>query len=233
MEFSAAILLGLLGSLHCVGMCGPIALVVPIRTRSKGKRLFAALLYNFGRVLSYALLGLLFGAMGWSVSIAGPQRYLTIGMGVVLILYVIFTYIFKSKFTLISDDLLPIKWIRSKLAALMQNGSLKNVLFIGFLNGFLPCGLVYMAIAGAIASGSMMGGALFMIAFGLGTIPAMYLLMVLGKYMDLQWRNRIRKAIPVMLFVLGALFVMRGLNLGIPYLSPKISYEMSTVSGCH
>lgn len=233
MELTAAILLGFLGSLHCVGMCGPLALAVPIRTRSGVLRVVSALVYNGGRILTYAFFGAFFGAMGYSLNIAGFQRYLTISMGLILILYVLLHYLGKSNMNVYPDNWKPVIWIRKKLSALLRSNDPSKLLFVGMLNGFLPCGLVYMAIAGAITAGTISGGSVFMAVFGLGTLPAMLTLMVMGKYISLQWRNRIRKSIPVFLIILGGLFIIRGMNLGIPYISPKISYELSTAEGCH
>jgi len=94
-------------------------------------------------------------------------------------------------------------------------------LTIGFLNGFLPCGLVYMAIFGAIATGNALQGSLYMALFGLGTIPLMTSAIYLGNFLNVQVRQRIRKAIPVFVAVIAGLFILRGLGLGIPYVSPK------------
>ena len=233
MEWSAAILLGFLGSLHCVGMCGPLALAVPIRTRSNSTRFAAALLYNSGRILSYAIMGALFGLMGWSLSLAGLQRYLTIGMGLLLIFYVIYNYTSFPRINIFPAGYNPAQWVQRQLSKLIRKSSLGNVTLIGFLNGLLPCGLVYMAIAGAVSSGNWMDGALFMAVFGLGTLPAMLSIMLLGKYLNASTSYELRKAVPYALLVLGSLFLIRGMNLGIPYLSPKISYELNTVEGCH
>jgi sulfite exporter TauE/SafE len=193
----------------------------------------SALLYNAGRILTYALIGALFGAMGYSLNIAGFQRYLTISMGVILILYVVIAYLAKANISSYPDNWSVVIWVRKKLSTLLRSNDPSKLVFVGMLNGLLPCGLVYMAIAGAITAGTISGGSLFMALFGLGTLPAMLTLMVLGKYISIQWRNRIRKSIPVFLIILGGLFIIRGMNLGIPYISPKISYELSTAEGCH
>jgi sulfite exporter TauE/SafE len=94
---------------------------------------------------------------------------------------------------------------------------------IGILNGFLPCGLVYVALAGAIASGDAISGAAVMILFGLGTIPAMFAASVFGKFINIGIRTKLRKAVPALAILLAAVFILRGLNLGIPYLSPRLN----------
>ena len=233
MEWSAAILLGLLGSLHCVGMCGPLALAVPIRTTSTSTRILADFIYNFGRVFSYALMGAFFGLMGWGLSMAGFQQYLSLGMGLALIIYVIYTYTSFPKIKLLSGRWNPSKYVQSALAKLIRKSSLENIALIGILNGFLPCGLVYMAIAGAVSTGTWQHGAAFMALFGLGTFPAMMSLILLGKYLSGSFRFKLQKAVPYVLLSLGILFLLRGMNLGIPYISPMISFELNDAAGCH
>jgi sulfite exporter TauE/SafE len=103
------------------------------------------------------------------------------------------------------------------------------------LNGLLPCGLVYVAIAGAISSGDAISGMLFMILFGLGTFPAMFAATIFGRFINLNIRKKINQAIPALAVVLAVLFILRGLSLGIPYISPKISAQTinQTEMECH
>ncbi len=98
--------------------------------------------------------------------------------------------------------------------------SFQSLFFIGMLNGLLPCGLVYMAIAGAIGTGGVAEGSLYMILFGLGTIPMLLSISLAGNIMSIAVRKRINKLIPVLVVIVGVLFILRGLSLGIPYLSP-------------
>ena len=117
-------------------------------------------------------------------------------------------------------------WGLTDLLGLSREAALRSTLLLfGLLNGLLPCGLVYAALAGAAATGGPLGGALFMAAFGLGTIPAMLAVSLAGRLITAPWRARFQRAVPVAMAVLAVLFIVRGLSLGIPYLSPDLSPE--------
>ena len=106
---------------------------------------------------------------------------------------------------------------------------------IGVLNGLLPCGFVYVGIAGAVSTVNWLTGALYMTMFGLGTFPVMFATAVFGKIINVNLKRRVSKLIPVFAVVLALLFILRGLNLGIPYLSPKYSKSISIEQSesCH
>jgi sulfite exporter TauE/SafE len=118
--------------------------------------------------------------------------------------------------------------VKSGLGKALKKKTADTFLTIGFLNGFLPCGLVYMAVFGAIATGSLVEGSFYMVLFGLGTIPLMTTAIYLGKFLNSTLKQRIQKAIPVFIVIIGALFILRGLGLGIPYLSPAPVVEMAS-----
>jgi len=226
-----ALSIGLLGSLHCVGMCGPIALALPI-DRSTSWKVFAGnAVYSLGRIASYFLLGLLFGLVGSGFQLFGIQQYLSIIIGVAIILGVIFhKNYFKIK--LPTFYLSFVNQLKSALGKAFQRKSMTNLLGIGFINGFLPCGLVYMAIAGSVSMASPINGGLFMMLFGLGTLPLMWAVALFGNQLSQQYARRIKQAIPLFLIVLGVLFILRGSNLGIPYLSPLL-VESTNNLNCH
>ena len=205
--------LGFLGSFHCVGMCGPIALTLPVQHLSGGKKMGGILLYNAGRVTAYMLLGLVFGWLGQQFYLGGWQQGLSIGLGVLLLAAVLF-----GKLT----PKLKMGWVQRALGKLLARRSTGTLYAIGFLNGFLPCGLVYMAIAGAVASGSVWGGALFMGAFGAGTLPAMAAVSWFSQLLGMRGRIAVRRAMPYVMGVMAILLILRGLNLGIPYVSPEM-----------
>ena len=227
--FSTAILLGLLGSFHCLGMCGPIAFVLPLDRHNKIKSFFQAFLYHLGRIISYALIGLLFGLLGKGLYISGLQQNLSIVIGVLMILFVIMPASFFNKFNLTKPLYFAVGKVKSNLGIYLKKSSLKAFLTIGFLNGFLPCGLVYMALFAAISTGSSLYGALYMILFGLGTIPMMTAAMLFGNFLKSSIRNKIQKAIPIFVVLIGLLFILRGLGLGIKYISPP-SYKLKISS---
>ena len=224
--------LGFLGSFHCVGMCGPIALALPIGGWSTGNKIIGILLYNFGRVLTYGLLGLLFGAIGRGFSIAGLQQAISIILGVSIIAIVLLPSGTANKLDALTEHIPYIPVVKRNITALFKQRTFVSLGTIGMLNGLLPCGFVYMALAGAIATGTSLNGAGFMMLFGLGTIPAMFLVAFSSHIISVNLRSRIRKAVPVFMFVIGALLVVRGLNLGLPYMSPKIDSKGQMTHAC-
>lgn len=229
---AAGFFMGLLGSFHCVGMCGPIALALPVGNAGKWKRLWYILLYNFGRAVTYAFLGALFGIVGAQFFIGGYQQLLSIVLGVLILVFLFFAKYLPSNTGFLNKYTQKLK---QALSALFKSEKQFYTFFlIGILNGFLPCGLVYMAIAGAIATGSIIHSATFMAVFGLGTLPIMFAVTVLGKYISVQWRNKMRKMVPVFIGIMAVLLIVRGLNLGIPYLSPEMKATPNgTESCCH
>ena len=228
----SALTLGLLSSFHCVGMCGPFALALPFPNKTYWQKIGGILFYNLGRIMTYSLLGLFFGLIGRIVSLAGFQQYLSIALGFFILLYVILPYFhlqfpqltFVSEFTI---------WVHTLLGKLLRKPSFGKLLFIGMLNGLLPCGMVYFAVAGALATGSIGYGWLFMIVFGIGTVPLMALLSYFGFLINLRTRNFLKKLIPVALGLMAILLIFRGMNLGIPYLSPYLSGTSGNVITCH
>ena len=215
----AALGLGLLTGFHCVGMCGPIALVLPLNNRTWGTRVFSALLYNIGRTVTYASMGAVFGIIGAGFSFAGFQRWISIIMGAFMISTVIFPQINNVLYKGTGNSKF-MSSIKKQLSKYFQQASYKSLFITGLLNGLLPCGMVYMAIAGAIAVGSVSGSILFMALFGLGTIPMMFLMSMLGNFASLKLKHFINKAIPFVVVIVGVLFVSRGLELGIMFISP-------------
>ncbi len=226
----AAISLGFLGSFHCIGMCGPIAFSIPVKRTSSTSVLAGSLIYNSGRIITYTIIGFLFGLLGQGIALAGWQNALSITLGV-LILFILFL-----------PNAIPLRYnvglffgliekIKSQLRKLFSIHTSSSLLLIGILNGLLPCGLVYLGVAGAIATGSAINGALFMAVFGIGTFPAMISLTVIRDYISLRVRERIRRTIPIFVGIMGILLILRGMNLGIPYISPTV--ETSTSGICH
>ncbi|WP_317897634.1 sulfite exporter TauE/SafE family protein [Aurantibacillus circumpalustris] len=231
--FWAAISLGFLGSFHCVGMCGPIALALPIGQLNSVQRFFSVLLYNFGRMFTYAIFGLIFGALGKSFALFGYQQALSITLGILILLGLFLPKKIISKWSITSSIYTFFNKLKTKLSSLFSKEGKKTLFLIGILNGLLPCGLVYMAVAGAIATSDILKGSIFMAVFGLGTFPVMIALPYFGNRINLTFRNKIRKVVPVFLGVMAVLLIVRGLNLGIPYLSPQHNFTKSEIPTCH
>ncbi len=235
LNFYTALMIGLVGSLHCIGMCGPIAISLPLGNKSWWRRTLGGLTYNTGRIITYGTLGALFGFLGQGIEMAGLQRWASILIGFVLILSVVFPALFKRKIKIEQFLFGYAGRMVGKFRKLFAINSLPSLFLIGLLNGLLPCGLVYVAVAGALNTNSILGGIGFMLVFGLGTIPVMLTIPLLGNLIGSGFRKKYRYLLSVMIVVLGILFVLRGLSLGIPYVSPpqkmlKPHEKMRTIS---
>ena len=230
----SGLILGLLGSLHCVGMCGPIAFMLPVDRSNSFRKVGQISLYHLGRLLAYSIIGLVFGLVGKSLYIFGIQQQLSIAIGILMIVVVLIPYKTFNKYNLSKPLHRAISKVKSNLGQALKKKSPDTLLTIGFLNGFLPCGLVYMAVFGSIATGSLLEGGFYMVLFGIGTIPLMTTAIYLGKFINSTVKQRIQKAIPVFVVIIGVLFILRGLGLGMPYVSPAPVVEMATSAiECH
>ena len=231
---TTGLVLGLLGSLHCIGMCGPIAFMLPLSRQDRLRQAGQLVLYHGGRMLAYGIIGLVFGLVGKGLYMFGFQQKLSIAVGVLMILLVAIPGKVFRGWKLARPLYRITGRVQSSLGAKLKEGEPDAFLSIGFLNGFLPCGLVYMALVGAMAMASAPKGALYMVLFGLGTVPLMSVAALMGRYMKAQWLPAVRKWIPVFVVLVGVLFIMRGMGLGIPYISPAAPQDqVSTAVECH
>jgi sulfite exporter TauE/SafE len=220
MDFITPLTIGIVGSLHCIGMCGPIVVALPLKKHNLASKITGAILYNSGRVITYSALGILFGLLGRGIHLAGFQQWTSILLGIAMIISVLFPFVFREKITIAGLFSGFASRLISRLKKLFTDRSYFSLLMIGLLNGLLPCGLVYVAIAGAINSGEVISGALFMMLFGIGTIPLLFVAILASDAIGQRIRLRMQKAVPYFVFMLGVLFILRGMSLGIPYLSP-------------
>jgi uncharacterized protein len=227
LDLWTAFLLGLVGSLHCAGMCGPLALALPPAGNSTLTYVLGRAAYNAGRIVTYCLLGIVFGLVGYSFLMVGLQRWVSIALGVALLLG-----LFASRrLALARPVTVAVNKLKSGMSVLLRQRSVPGLAALGLLNGLLPCGLVYVACAGAAATGGTLAGAAYMTAFGIGTVPMMLAISLSGKLVPVSLRLKLVKTIPVCVFMLGALLILRGMSLGIPYLSPSMS--AGGASCCH
>ncbi|OIQ28359.1 MAG: hypothetical protein BM564_09830 [Bacteroidetes bacterium MedPE-SWsnd-G2] len=230
----SAFILGLLGSFHCVGMCGPIAFMLPVDRSNTFSKVTQISIYHFGRLLAYAMLGLCFGLLGKGLYLFGMQQKLSIAIGVIMILVVILPHHIIDKFSITKPIYKLISKVKSAMGKALKKKTADTFLTIGFLNGFLPCGLVYMAVFGSMATADFKLGALYMVVFGLGTIPLMTLAIYIGKFLNQTVRTYIQKTIPVVIVLIGFLFILRGMGLGIPYISPEPVFDVASGNiECH
>lgn len=228
-----ALVMGFMGGIHCIGMCGPIALALPKTPESGMGFASGRILYNIGRVITYTLMGVTVGLFGLTLNLAGWQQGLSILSGVLILLLQFFPGNLSGK---ISQSLqLPrlVHHIKQLFSKLIHKKGTLALFLIGLLNGILPCGLVYMALAGAIGTGSVTGAASYMALFGLGTLPLMLLLSLSGRMFSFRFKSKIQKLVPYLVALIALLFILRGLSLGIPYISPKLAAPEAEMTVCH
>jgi len=228
----AGFTLGAISSLHCIGMCGPLSLALPTQFLPRLQRIMAILLYQLGRVVTYSSLGFIFGLGGHSVYLAGFQQWFSMGMGILILFFVVQYWIsrkrlqphFLNRFYLVVQRLM--------MRALKAKGMIP-FLFFGIANGFLPCGMVYMALAGALVTSEVYQAVLFMAAFGFGTLPAMMAISFFKQFFSVRVRSSFRQVVPIFISLMAVILILRGMNLGIPFVSPILQPAAPTAVNCH
>ena len=237
MEFIiSGLLLGLITSFHCVGMCGPIAIALPLHGNTKMQKLFGGVLYNLGRTVTYMIMGLVFGMIGQGLGALGFQRWVSIITGALMISTVFFPSIFKIDLGAKKKGFSLLGQVKLGLRKLFSTKTYFSLFAIGLLNGLLPCGPLYSALIISTGSGSAINSILFMMMFGLGTLPLLLVVSIIGNFVSVAVRNKVAKALPVLIVLIGVLFILRGLELGIPFLSPtqeKIEKKMNKAKKEH
>lgn len=229
-----ALLFGLISSFHCIGMCGPIAMMLPVDRNNPTKKVLQILLYHFGRLTAYGMLGLFFGILGKGLFLAGLQQQLSIAVGILMIVFVIVPERTLAKFNFSKPVYRLISKLKTHLGAQFKRKSPDALFTIGLLNGFLPCGMVYAALFGAIAMQNETLGVAYMILYGIGTIPMMSAVVLISNFITIPVRNKIQKLIPIFVILIGCLFIVRGMGLDIPYLSPNTtSLIVQANPDCH
>lgn len=228
-----AISLGLASSFHCLGMCGPIALILPVGKRSKAGKVVGLLAYNFGRITTYSFLGLLIGLFGEGLRFAGVSQIISIILGITLLLYVLLAKKF-IKLNFYHRYFLKFNnSVKAKLSGLLKKQSNAALYFTGLLNGLIPCGVVFIALQAALLQSSLVNSMLFMLVFGLGTIPMMFGISFLSNSFNKVVKIKINKVMPILTIVVALLLIVRGLNLDIPYISPSYDKQQNEMSCCH
>jgi hypothetical protein len=229
-----ALLFGLIASLHCVGMCGPIAMMLPLDRNNEAKKVTQILTYHIGKLSAYGILGLIFGLLGRSFYLAGMQQQLSIVVGILMIMVAVVPEKEFAKYNFSKPIYRIITKVKSSLGQQFKSKSYESLFTIGLLNGFLPCGMVYVAIFGAIAMQSISMGIVYMLLFGLGTIPLLTAVIYISNLLSFSFRGNLQKMIPLVAVLIGMLFIIRGLGLDIPYLSPSnLSLFVQAETNCH
>ncbi|MDO4729061.1 MAG: sulfite exporter TauE/SafE family protein [Bacteroidota bacterium] len=219
--FFSSLLFGLITSLHCVGMCGPIAMMLPIDRSNWFAKNRQIVLYHLGRLTTYSMLGLVFGLFGRGLYLAGIQQRISILVGVVIIVIAIIPEKVFMKYNFSKPLYKVISEVKSALGNQFKKKTNFSIFTIGLLNGLLPCAMIYVVLFGAIAMQDSLQGMLYMFMFGLGTIPLMSMVIYFSSFVQKVIGNKLSKIIPVVMFILGILFILRGLGLNIPLLSPS------------
>lgn len=221
-----AIGMGLLGSIHCMGMCGP--LVLGIFKDSLSSKPYNYILYHLGKLMAYGTIGFGFGLLGKSLHLFISQQQLSILTGALLLIYYIITKVSGSNEKM--SQLTTI--IYNRIKTITNQMPLPKFYLLGFLNGFLPCGLVYLAATSSIATGHVLKSILWMVGFGIGTIPSLTFILWLSRMFQSKFNPILSQIYQQLTLVLAVLLILRGLNLGIPYISPKYNPQEEKVSKC-
>lgn len=231
-----ALILGLLGSFHCIGMCGPIAFLLPLDRKNKTNRIFEIISYHIGRLVTYSIFGLIFGLLGKQFQLFGLQQNLSIFIGLLIIAIILIPSKLLNRYNVLKPIYKEIAKLKNMIGFQLKKKASSTFFILGFFNGLLPCGLVYMAIFGAISTGDLWMGGLYMIYFGLGTIPLMTGAIYMGNFFNQSVKKRFVYLIPIFMFIVGILFIIRGLGLDIPYISPSKTVTVEQIyvkHNCH
>lgn len=217
----AAFSLGLVTNLHCIGMCGPIAMALPLNRKSKWSIAGGITSYSVGRSIGYASLGIIVGLIGVSATLLGVLQWISIISGILIVVFA-----WGHFYNLSSRGSIINKWVMRGMSILLKDKSKKSnpsrLLGIGLINAFLPCGMVYVALLGALNAGNLANSTLFMFVFGIGTLPGFIFLGALkNTFSKLTFFNK-RVVLASLVSIVGIFMVLRGMNLGIPYISPKM-----------
>ncbi|QNL22448.1 sulfite exporter TauE/SafE family protein [Hyphobacterium sp. CCMP332] len=219
----AALTMGFLGSAHCIGMCGPLALAMPYGRFGGFRTWLARIVYQSGRLSTYFFLGLILGFIGFSFNLAGIQQYFSIGLGVMLIMVLFIPMLFRNSLFMKRYYLFE-NWVKKNIGNYINQNKISGFYITGILNGLLPCGLVWLALISAIALGNGIESALFMLFFGLGTLPALVATMISYQAIQKRFTFSYKKVSSAITLVIALLLIVRGLNMG-NYFSPYLDFD--------
>lgn len=235
--FISAFFLGMIANLHCVGMCGPIALALPLNRSSKLEIVIGVLQYNFGRIFTYSILGFIVGLFGLGINLIGILQGLSVAAGIGIILYAWRKQLFSGSFFRYFSSSFIQRFSSKNMGKILRGNSPFKLFLFGMLNGILPCGMVYTALIAALVADTPINASFILFFFGLGTLPGMIIITLFANQITTQFRGEINKILPYLVTIIGLLILLRGLNLDIPYLSPKASYNSATkelnMESCH
>lgn len=215
--------MGLFGSVHCAVMCGPLLLAINGQMGLSWEVVFNRLLYQIGRILTYGIMGLFLGILGSMAVVQGWQRGLSIVVGIGLVIIGMFYVFGQNTQALTRFQTKAVQPFARYMGRWLYRPGGSFV--AGTLNGILPCGMVYMALASAMNADSLTNSFLFMVLFGLGTLPLLFVFSFAGSFSKPIFKRGFNRIIPFLYLILGIWFILRGANLDIPYLSPLLHVE--------
>lgn len=222
-------ILGMAGSLHCMGMCGPLSLVLPLQGLSSRSKLLSLLTYQFGRITTYALLGLAFGFFGRQLFHAGFQQTASLVIGSIIVLAGVLLVLGKYQ----RSDKWGMALVRKAFDQLwIRAWNTQSFFLIGMVNGLLPCGMIFVALLAILSFPYAWDAPLFMIGFGFGTLPAMMIAAYAMAQLRPTGRRLMRQVVPYFMMLIGVWIFLRGLNLGIPFVSPEIPVHTGEALHC-
>jgi len=222
----SAFLLGILGSLHCVGMCSPLALALPYARQQRLLMLSQTLKYNFARALTYSIQGGLLGFLGKGILWAGLQQILSVSLGVIFMAIAIYSFNLRNALTLNSPFRKWIPTIQPILGRMLKAKA--SHFWVGVANGLLPCGLVYWALATSVLMFNPLKGAAFMFFFGIGTMPLMIAAVLGSQYLNRRTLSHLYKILPAYQLLLGFVLIVRGLEV-----NPSSFWQLHILPLCH
>lgn len=224
----AAFLLGIGGSLHCLGMCGPLIMAVPFPSGKGGLKWLSTLVYYLAKCLAYGSMGIFMGMFGKGISLINWQQGLSVVAGIIILVMAFIPAVLRK----FKGTFLFQKEFNNLFVRLQQHPRLHYYFLLGFLNGFLPCGLVFTALTAAAVTAGPLPGFLFMVLFGLGTTPALATLSLFKTRIGLRFRPQLKKTALFISVFLGLLLIIRGMNLGITYISPEAAANGAVKNCC-
>lgn len=237
-EFSVIFGLGLVSSLHCVQMCGPLVVSYSLALGQRGasQLILAHLSYNLGRVATYALLGAVAGLTGHTLGLvghlAGAENIVAIVAGALMIAAgLLMLDLLPHKFLQRFDPLRYTARFLRPLGSRISSPTVGSKFVLGLMLGFLPCGLIYAALLNAMSTGTMIAGAMTMMAFGLGTVSALMAIGIFSSAFSLKlarlnasgWGSRVTA---ISVASLGVILVWRGVM-------PMLMARMTEAASCH
>jgi len=224
-----ALIIGFAGSLHCVGMCSPLALAV---TSMKKSVLLNRLLYNSGRIFTYGVFGAIVSSAGVIFQFPEFQNILTIALGIALLI-IGFAGVSGVKIPLVTSGLQQFTaFLKSLFSKFLQRKTYASIVFLGALNGLLPCGLTFLALTYCLTLKGPIDGFTFMILFGAGTLPAMFGLTSLINFLINRFHLNIQKVTIGLMIVSGCLLIARVFLIHIPH-APSFEESLIDIVLCH